>query len=187
VKHFDFIAPIYDRLFGNYLPIDRWVELLKLPVRGNLLDAAGGTGRVSLHLTDYVDSVFIADISSGMLSQTQHKDKMMAVRSNVSRLPFMPGSFERIIMVDAFHHLRDQQKTISDLWRVLKRGGILLIEEPNIRVIGVKFVALFEKLLMMRSHFVSREEIIGLFQTYRSHIEIQEENGIMWIQVTKTG
>jgi ubiquinone/menaquinone biosynthesis C-methylase UbiE len=186
VKHFDIVAPIYNHLFGNYLPVDRWIKLLRLPTQGKLLDAAGGTGRVSIHLTDFVERVFVVDLSSGMLSQTQRKKKMVAIRSNVALLPFMPCSFERIIMVDAFHHVGDQQRTIEDLWRVLKKGGILLIEEPDIKVMGVKFVALLEKILMMRSHFVTREEIIRLFQPFNPHIESQRENGIMWIQVTKT-
>ena len=187
MKHFDIIAPIYNHLFGNYLPTGRWVELLKLPIKGNLLDAAGGTGRVSVHLIDYVERVFVVDMSSGMLSQTQRKVKTEAVRSNVARLPFRSGSFERIIMVDALHHIREQEKTAADLWRVLKKGGILLIEEPDIKAIGVKFIALLERLLLMRSHFVTKEGIVKLFQPFPSKIEVQNENGIVWVQVAKTG
>ena len=44
--HFDFIAPLYDRIVR--LPVSsRLCELLKLPTDGILLDAGGGTGRVS--------------------------------------------------------------------------------------------------------------------------------------------
>jgi len=51
--HFDFIAPLYDRIVR--LPVSsRLCELLKLPTDGILLDAGGGTGRVSSRLRSVV-------------------------------------------------------------------------------------------------------------------------------------
>ena len=49
------------------------------------------------------------------------------------------------------------------MFRVLKPGGLLVIEEPDIRTFGVKLIAIAEKLLLMRSHFLAPEEITNLF------------------------
>jgi len=185
MKHFDFIAPFYDRFFGNYQPVDRWIELLALPVNGILLDAAGGTGRVTQQLIDQVESVLVVDQSFGMLRQVANDCNFLAVQSNTEKLPFEDNSVDRVIMVDAFHHIVQQQKAANELWRVLKLGGVLLIEEPDIHTLGVKFVALVEKILLMPSHFVSSENIAAMFVRLASSVKIYKEGGIAWIQVIK--
>ena len=47
-------------------------------------------------------------------------------------------------MVDALHHVADQEATIRELWRLLKPGGRIIIEEPDIRRFEVKLLALIE-------------------------------------------
>jgi len=42
-------------------------------------------------------------------------------------------SFDRVLMVDALHHVVNQAETICELYRVLKPGGRLVIEEPDLR------------------------------------------------------
>ena len=56
--HFGLLAPFYERVIP---PPDlrRWQELLRLPVAGNLLDAGGGTGRVSAQLRPFVNHLVI--------------------------------------------------------------------------------------------------------------------------------
>ena len=72
LDHFGFLAPFYDRVIGPPDPA-RLLELLRLPVTGRLLDAGGGTGRVSSQLRPYVDALFISDLSAKMLQETREK------------------------------------------------------------------------------------------------------------------
>lgn len=46
-------------------------------------------------------------------------------------LPFADEYFDMVIMVDTIHHLEHREKTMDEVTRVLKRGGLLLIFEPN--------------------------------------------------------
>ena len=85
-------------------------------------------------------------------AQTQDKQgKILPVVLTV----FKDKSFDRVIMVDALHHVKDYRITIHELWRVLMPGGRIVIEEPDIQTFPVKLMALVEKIALMRSHFIS--------------------------------
>jgi demethylmenaquinone methyltransferase/2-methoxy-6-polyprenyl-1,4-benzoquinol methylase len=187
LDHFGIIAPFYDRVIGQREP-RRLIELLGLPRGGALLDAGGGTGRVSQALQAMVDLVVVADESAEMLVQAAQKPGLRPTQARVERLPFADGTFERIIMIDALHHVANQQHTADELWRVLKPGGQIVIEEPDIRTFAVKLVALGEKLALMRSHFLSPIQIASLFQakkspSARSRIEVEGWNA--WVVIEK--
>lgn len=184
LDHFDLLAPIYEKLIS---PPDagRLIELADLPVDGFLLDAGGGTGRVSKVLAEKVSSVVVADLSSRMLQEAAQKNGLSTTCTKTETLPFSDASFERIIMVDALHHVYDQRSTILELWRVVKPGGRIVIEEPDVRTLGVKMVALMEKLALMRSRFLSPESIADLFYYPNAQKFIKREGITAWIIVDK--
>jgi ubiquinone/menaquinone biosynthesis C-methylase UbiE len=177
--HFSCIAPIYARV--NYSSVEKMRELAALPVKGYMLDIGGGTGRVASALRDYVDEVVVADVSMGMLRQTP-LSTLKPVCSLSESLPFPSDFFERILMVDALHHVIDQPATAREMFRVLKPGGRIVIEEPDIRSFGVKLIALAEKLLLMRSHFLSPAQIGSLFPS----ANIVSEDSSAWVVVSKS-
>src|SRR3970040_1698460 len=129
--------------------------LAALPVSGALLDAGGGTGRVAQFMSGKANPIVVADLSCKMLSEARQKDGLRPVCSHTEKLPFPDETFARIIMVDALHHVCDQRGTVGELWRTLQPGGRLVIEEPDLRLFGVKLLAIAEKLALMRSHFLS--------------------------------
>lgn len=176
-NHFDILAPVYDRIVDPLLgPPDSelWRKLLDLPVDGRLLDAGGGTGRVSGPLRPMVRQLVVCDISLGMLRRTRGRGGIDAVRADVARLPFPDAGFERIMVSDALHHFRHQQKVIRELARVLAPGGILVIEEFDIRHHAVKALAMLEKLTLMGSRFIRLKEILGMIAEMDLIAEIRE-------------
>jgi ubiquinone/menaquinone biosynthesis C-methylase UbiE len=159
--HFDYIAGFYDR--GRPFRIsESLVEYLALLPDYLLLDAGGGTGRVSEVLRSMVKGVFVADLSRGMTRREVVKG-LPAVCTPAESLPFPSESFDRVIMVDALHHVIDQSQTARELFRVLIPGGRIVIVEPDIRHLIIKVIAIGEKALLMRSHFLSGDEIASLF------------------------
>jgi demethylmenaquinone methyltransferase/2-methoxy-6-polyprenyl-1,4-benzoquinol methylase len=157
-----------------------------LPTKGRLLDAGGGTGRVSAQLIPLVDELVLTDSSKGMLAQARQKKRLRVSQSHTERLPFADSSFDRILVVDALHHFADQREAISEMTRVLKRGGRMVIEEPNINYFRVKLIALVEKIALMQSHFMYPEEIRAELTGHglRAHIE-EDSHFAAWVIADK--
>ena len=154
-----------------------------LPTNGYLLDAGGGTGRVASALLDQAAQVIVADVSLGMLRFAASKPGLRAAAAQTELLPFPDNFFDRVIMVDAFHHVIHQANTAHELFRVLKPGGRIVIEEPDIRSFGVRLIALGEKLLLMRSHFLAPDQIAALFDSAQTHVVAKDSSA--WIVVNK--
>lgn len=181
--HFEFLAPFYDRVI-RFDRLEKMLDVLALPAEGTLLDAGGGTGRVAEALRTHVDRIVVADISPGMLAEARLKD-LVVTCTQTEKLPFPDNHFERVLMVDALHHVIHQSETVHEMYRVLKPGGRLVIEEPDIRTFSVKLVALAEKLARMRSHFLSPSEIAGMVSGNGAEVEILTQDYNAWVVVTK--
>ena len=183
--HFKLLAPFYERFIKPKEP-EKILAQLGLPQPdGAVLDAGGGTGRVAQFLVGKTSQVVVADQTFEMLQEARRKDGVTAVNSHTEELPFPNGYFCCIIMVDALHHVTDQAATIKELWRVLKPGGRIIIEEPDIRNFRVKLLALAEKLALMRSHFITPGRILDLFGDDRSVKRIEVDGWTAWMIVEK--
>jgi demethylmenaquinone methyltransferase/2-methoxy-6-polyprenyl-1,4-benzoquinol methylase len=157
MDHFRLLAPFYDRAMGAP-DVDRLSARLGLPSDGWLLDAGGGTGRASLPLRGFVRGVAVCDISHPMLKRACGKGAA-AVCAPAECLPFPARCFARILAVDALHHFRDAAAAIAEMVRVLAPGGRLVIEEFDLALPWVRWLALAETLAGMRSRFLRADEI----------------------------
>jgi demethylmenaquinone methyltransferase/2-methoxy-6-polyprenyl-1,4-benzoquinol methylase len=187
LDHFSLLAPIYERVITQ-VNLDPLLQLLELGPTNRLLDVGGGTGRVSGKMASLVEQVVLTDISLGMVYQARDKNGLQPANAHAERLPFPTGSFDRILMVDAFHHVCDQQQTVIELMRVLAPGGRLVVEEPNIEKFAVKLVALGEKLALMRSHFVSPAIMQQMFELQGGRVTIHmipNDGANVWLLVEK--
>ncbi len=181
---FDLLAPIYERLIP---PPDPEVlrTLLGLSPDLSLLDAAGGTGRVAGVFAASVARTVVCDASPRMLGQARRKG-LETVQAELEELPFADATFDRILLVDAFHHVRDQKAALRELLRVLKPSGRLVIEEPDLRRLPVKIVALLEKLFLMRSHFKYPAVMLALISELGEFSTLAREDHFRaWIVATK--
>jgi ubiquinone/menaquinone biosynthesis C-methylase UbiE len=119
--------------------------------------------RVAAALVGAGRKLIVVDSAQAMLRHAVHRN-LFSIYAPLENLPLSSGLVDRVIMMDAFHHVLDQKKTASELLRVLGPGGRIVIVEPDIRHFRMKLLAVGEKLLLMRSHFLSGERIAGLFE-----------------------
>jgi ubiquinone/menaquinone biosynthesis C-methylase UbiE len=182
LDHFDWIAPLYRRVSYDATMLK---SLAGLPRQGHLLDIGGGSGRVAAALEGMIGQRWIADTSMGMLRQAKKQKGLLLVYAPAEHLPFPNEHFELILMVDSFHHLLDQRRAMVEAWRVLRRGGLLIIEEPDIRHPLIKLVALAEKILLMRSHFHAPPHIEQALKRLGAKTSIRTASYNAWILAEK--
>jgi demethylmenaquinone methyltransferase/2-methoxy-6-polyprenyl-1,4-benzoquinol methylase len=184
--HFNVIARHYDRLIVRSAddPLPAIVEARP----GDLtLDVGGGTGRTAGRIAEGGARVILCDSSPGMLGEARAKG-FTCVLADAGRLPFPADVFDRVVAVDAFHHFVApsaevaQPLAAAEMLRVAKPAGRVIVEEPDIRRRGVKVVALGEKLLLMRSRFLTPEALTALFaEAGADRIALRADHFNMWL------
>lgn len=187
LDHFGLLAPVYERVISR-VSLEQLLGLLELAPESRLLDVGGGTGRVSGLMAGRVAQTVLTDVSWGMVRQAKTKDGLVMINAEAERLPFGPGSFDRILMVDAFHHLDDQRQASAELMRVLAPAGRMVIEEPNIEFLSIKLVALAERLALMRSRFFRPAAMKEMFEVHGGRVAIHvdpEDRVNVWLVVEK--
>jgi demethylmenaquinone methyltransferase/2-methoxy-6-polyprenyl-1,4-benzoquinol methylase len=182
--HFGLLAPYYDRLIRP-ADVARLTDLAGLPTNGRLLDVGGGTGRVAQALARQAGSVTVADESWKMLSHTRDKPGLRPAAAHAERLPFPSGAFDRVVMVDAFHHLADQEQCLAELLRVCARAGRVVVEEPDITRPWVWAIAAFERLALMRSRFRRGETIARQLERLGALTSVHRQDATVWIVAQK--
>jgi demethylmenaquinone methyltransferase/2-methoxy-6-polyprenyl-1,4-benzoquinol methylase len=180
---FFWLAPIYDRIFSPAGPeILSWLELQGGEV---VLDIGGGTGRVAGALKEKA-RVVVVDLSPGMAVRAKKKGLMVCI-ARAEALPFPSEFADGIIVVDAFHHFRTHSLAAQEMMRVLKRGGRLFLEEPDISNLAVKLIALGEKLLLMRSRFYDFATLSSFFLIRGGNLlRFERKGGILRLLISRS-
>lgn len=99
-----------------------------------ILDAGCGTG---IFTTDFLEKdplIVGVDISSKMLEVATAKSKgykFLPVKGSILDLPFLDNYFDKVISNTAIEFIADGGKALSELYRVVKPGGTLIIATLN--------------------------------------------------------
>lgn len=117
---------------------DRMAIRKLLPKRmEKFADIGGGYGRLANEYLKRARKVYIFDYSKSELAQAEEifGDKIETKAGDIYELPFNDNELDGLIMVRVTHHLKDMNKAISELYRVLKPGGVAVVEVANKRTL----------------------------------------------------
>lgn len=183
---FRFLAKFFDLIIHPKRDIP-WKEFICVTSTNNkLLDVGGGTGRVAKFLKDCFKTIVIYDVSLPMLQQLKDgENKIVRICGEIETIAFSEESFEMAIMVDTLHHIKNQNLAVNKILQVLKPNGIFILEEPDIRKFPVKLIALLEKALLMRSHFLKPNEIEKWIDRDRFTLRYFEEGSNFFFVIQK--
>jgi demethylmenaquinone methyltransferase/2-methoxy-6-polyprenyl-1,4-benzoquinol methylase len=107
----------------------------------NILDIATGTGDLAIQFAEKTTAKKIIglDISEGMLSVARKKvsgkeisTKIEFVQADSEALPFEDNSFDAITVSFGIRNFENLEKGLSEILRVLKKGGIFVILETSV-------------------------------------------------------
>ncbi|MDO4916429.1 MAG: demethylmenaquinone methyltransferase [Rothia sp. (in: high G+C Gram-positive bacteria)] len=101
------------------------------PIAGQkILDIAAGTGTSSEPFADVGAEVIAADLSAGML-EVGHRRRpdITFVQADVTELPFADEEFDAVTMSYGLRNVADYPKALSELYRVTKPGGRIVVLE----------------------------------------------------------
>lgn len=103
----------------------------------NFVDIAGGYGRLADEYLPRAKSATLFDFSKSELKQAEEKygKKLKTKQGDIYHLPFSDGEFSSLMMIRATHHFKDMDKVLAELYRVLKPGGVAVIEVANKRTL----------------------------------------------------
>jgi SAM-dependent methyltransferase len=102
--------------------------------RAMILDIASACGANFVNYKKY-GTVYGVDISEESIAFCRSKGINRIARSDVQTLPFRNGAFEIVIALDALEHFEDDIKALSEIKRVIKPGGILIITAPAMNIL----------------------------------------------------
>ena len=143
---FDTISPSYDglnRVMTLRMDIS-WRKHVREKIAqikpGTILDVATGTGDLAIELSKIPSAHITAvDISQGMLSVGEKKVKELGLSERIvmqvadsENLPFADGSFDAVTVSFGIRNFENLHKGLSELRRVLRSGGRLVILETSV-------------------------------------------------------
>lgn len=135
---FDEQAPIYDEgMQGDHAralypcileEARRAMESIPVP---SVLDVGCGTGMLSERLLGAFPSCRLTgvDLSPAMVERARARlaGRAEVREADAERLPFHDGAFDLVVCNDSFHHYPDPDRAAFQMWRVLRKGGALVL------------------------------------------------------------
>lgn len=172
-KFFDFVAPVYEGFHFGARRIFKKIEAIAdFKATDAVLDLGGGTGRIAKFLVGKVQSIMVIDPSEKMIMECKKHLGISCAVGSGENLPITDNSVDKIILIDAFHHMENQEQIVKEMKRVLKTGGKIIIEEFNPSTLGGKFITILEKLLRLGSVFYFPDSLASLFSNSGFSIQL---------------
>jgi SAM-dependent methyltransferase len=97
------------------------------------LDIGADNGIVSLLLRGQGGRWASADLDAGTVEAIRALVGGEVHVLNGGRMPFGEASFDRVVVVDALEHVQDDRGFVEELARILRPGGVLLVNVPHLK------------------------------------------------------
>jgi len=162
---FDKLAPRYDLL--NTLMtggiVNYWRKITTeaiAPKPGErILDLAAGTGTSSVPLAEAGAKVTACDMSNGMLAEGRNRyPQLDFVYGDAHELPFEDGTFDAVTISYGLRNIDDTEKALSEMRRVTKPGGRIVVAEfstPTVAPIKVAYQQFLPRVIPALGYLVS--------------------------------
>lgn len=135
-----------------------------------VLECACGTGLLTVPMAQKCKKLIATDYSVGMLRQTKRKvakySNTKVRKTNILELPFKDDKFDVVVAANVIHLLDETDKAISELKRVCKPNGKIILptyinNEKKNAVIAAKLLSIFGVEFKRQFSLASYKEFIA--------------------------
>jgi ubiquinone/menaquinone biosynthesis C-methylase UbiE len=140
------------------------LRMTKLKETDTILDLGCGEGTLSLALSKNVKKVVGVDINSELIEDARFKaDELKGkISAEFYALPleemnFNEGSFDKVFSFSVIEHIPNYMTVFQELYRVLKKGGELIISVDSFSGFSPEFRAHHKKIFLVQHYFDSQE------------------------------
>lgn len=115
-------------------------QLITRKRKQKVLDMGFGTGETMSYLQKILSSAFICGIDASIVAVRFAKSRghKNALKGSATKLPYKTNTFDTTLALDVIEHIKDDQKVINEMFRVLKPGGEAIITVPALPFIWSK-------------------------------------------------
>ena len=154
-KEYNWMAKGYDAFMTIFPLWKKWIKKIIPHIKGNrILEVSFGSGYLMTQYASDNYEIYGIDYNEKMVEITANKMKKINIEAqltqgNVEKLPYPDSTFDTVINTMAFTGYPNGEKAMSELKRVLKKDGSLLLVDfdypKNRNRFGYMIVRLWEK------------------------------------------
>jgi SAM-dependent methyltransferase len=124
----------------------------RFPARGKLLEVGSGFGYLLDHFRRDGWKVTGVEPNAGLTRHAQNALKLDVLPKILPEAKFPDASFDAVLMMHVIEHVPDPLDTLSEIWRVLRPGGMLVMETPVYDTLMFKLLGRRERSLSCGGH-----------------------------------
>ena len=179
--------------------LDHTIDKMKLTPNDLVLEAAAGTCVCGRSIAPHAKIVTCLDMTPAMLevgkaeAEKNGLSNMIFTLGDVAELPFLENSFDIVFSRLAFHHFPDPKQCFSEMARVLKPSGKLVVIDMEAAEEALRATEDEIEILRDGSHIhnLSRSEFQEMFQENHLSVDTVDSTKIpvslsAWLALTNT-
>jgi 2-polyprenyl-3-methyl-5-hydroxy-6-metoxy-1,4-benzoquinol methylase len=106
-------------------------DFVTVPAGGTVLDYGSGQGTYLRDFHERGIDIWGAEVTDTLVSASSAAGLQIRKVEDFSSIPFESGAFDVVYLMQVFEHLRDPQRFMAELARIIKPGGQLYLAVPN--------------------------------------------------------